>query len=55
MKRKLILTLIAALATISGFAQESITVEYPYYETINTRVFDISKVIADKEKDLLTL
>ena len=51
--KKLILTLIVAFTTVCGFAQESITVEYPYYETINTRVFDISKVIADKEATVL--
>lgn len=52
--KKLILTLIVAIATVCGFAQESITVEYPYYETINTRIFDISKVVADKEATVLS-
>ena len=47
--KKLFLTLVVAFATLCGFAQESISVEYPYYETINTRFFDISKVVADKE------
>ena len=51
--KKLILTLIVAFATVCGFAQESISVEYPYYETINTRIFDISKVVADKEATVL--
>ena len=51
--KKLFLTLIVAFATAFGFAQENITVEYPYYETINTRIFDISKVIADKEATVL--
>ena len=51
--KKLFLTLVVAFATLCSFAQESITVEYPYYETINTRFFDISKVIADKEATVL--
>ncbi|MBR5860266.1 MAG: hypothetical protein IKY71_02855, partial [Bacteroidaceae bacterium] len=51
--KKTLLTLLFAFATVCGFAQESITVEYPYYETINTRIFDISKVIADKEATVL--
>ena len=51
--KKLFLTLVVAFATVCGFAQESISVEYPYYETINTRVFDISKVVANKEATVL--
>ena len=52
MKKKLF-TILFALTTMCGFAQESITVEYPYYETINTRIFDISKVVADREATVL--
>ena len=51
--KKLFLILIVAFATTCGFAQKRITVEYPYYDTINTRIFDISKVIADKEATVL--
>ncbi|MBR5851504.1 MAG: hypothetical protein IKY73_03155, partial [Bacteroidaceae bacterium] len=51
--KRLFISLIIAFATVCGFAQESITVEYPYYETINTRIYDISKVIADKEATVL--
>ena len=51
--RKRLSTLLFALITLCSFAQKSISVEYPYYESINTRIFDISKVIADKETTVL--
>lgn len=47
--KKLFLTLIVALATLCGFAQKNKTVEYPFFRTKNTRVFDITKVTTSKE------
>ena len=46
--KKLFLTLIIAFATLCGFAQKGETVEFPFYQTKNTRVFDITKVTTDK-------
>lgn len=51
--KKLFLTLIVALATLCGFAQKNKTVEYPFFRTKNTRVFDITKVTTNKEHTAL--
>ena len=47
--KKTFLTLIIAFATVCGFAQKRQTVEFPFYQTKNTRVFDITKVTTDKD------
>ena len=47
--KKLFLTLIVAFATVCGFAQKRQTIEFPFYQTKNTRVFDITKVTTDKD------
>ena len=46
--KKLFLTLIIAFATLCSFAQKRQIVEFPFYQTKNTRVFDITKVTTDK-------
>lgn len=46
--KNLFLTLILALVTLCSFAQKKQTVEFPFYQTKNTRVFDITKVTTDK-------
>ncbi len=47
--KKLFLTLIVAFATVCSYAQKLQTVEFPFYQTKNTRVFDITKVTTCKD------
>ena len=51
--KKLFLTLFVAFATVCGFAQKGESVEFPFYQTKNTRVFDITKVTTDKNHTAL--